>query len=127
MSVARDEREQLTIADVTTEVTLIRTSIDETLSVVNVAVTRSTSRTEDVLRISCVEEDESTFAWEICCSNSDGFVATNGSAGNRIVQLVVHDDVVSPSNWQLVPVSGEVILCEVLWRGRIEVEQFLPG
>lgn len=78
----------------------------------DVTIASGTARAPWVGGIGHVEEDQSTAAGKIA-SDSDGLITTNRSSSNRVVELLVHDNVVGAADWELIPVARKVILREV--------------
>ena len=109
------------VADVAPVVPLVWAAVDEALCVVDVAVAGGAARGEGMSGVGHVEEDEAAAAGQVA-TDADGFVAADGADSHGVVELLVDDDVVRAADGQLVPVSGEILLGEVVWASRIEGE-----
>ena len=89
----------VTIADLAASISLVRTLVDQTLSVVNVSVLTGTSSLSWVSRVGDVQEDQTTTA--LGCSWS-------GADDVNEVRVIVGQDVVSTSIWEATEETGQV-------------------
>lgn len=88
-------------------------------------ITGSTAGAEWLSGVADVEVDQTALARQVVGANTNGLVATDGATGDGIAKLLVDNDVVSATDREFVPVTGELLLGEGLGASGVEVEQLL--
>lgn len=108
----------VTVADITAEVLLIRATVDEALSIVDVTVTSGATRGGRVGGVAEVNEDQPGAA---------GAGTRLGADSNGVLLLLVDDDVVGGAGGKAVPVAGKVTgVAEGDRAGGVNVQQLSP-
>ena len=110
----------VSIADISSIVARVWTSVDHTFCIVNVAIASSTTGRGNIVRVTQVQEDQASPAWEIRSTHTNGLVTANRATRDGVVELFVHNDIVRSTYWQSVPVRRKIVLGEVPWVGRIQ-------
>ena len=114
----------ISVADVTAFVPLVWASVNQTLSIMDVAIACRAARTPRIGRVCHVEINQSTTAGKIT-SDADSLVTTYRTHGDRVIELLVDNNVVGAANRKLVPMACQISLGEVGRASRVQSEQFL--
>lgn len=112
------------VADVTSVVTLVRSSVHQALGIVHIAITSSATGREWVRRIGHVQENKTATTGQVT-ADTNCLVTADRSYSHCVVEFLVNNDVVRAADGELVPVASEISLGEIVGVGRVESEKLL--